>query len=660
VDGEDDPIKAYFDTIECVKPGDSDEVTIELENVGCVDGMLDLMITITESDENIAVEPELNAGDLEDDTMDNMDGELAANLEMRITADLDGDTVFETLVAEGAVSVIEAINYVYGALDAGGLIELKIEWWVDAGVGNMIMTDTLEFDIEFSLDQAMEACLTVVNIDQPDVIQECETVDISVDVRNTGGAPGECDLNVTVTSPEGQVASAVVPTGTINSLETKSVLVFDDLHIPVSDPPLAVPYTVTVSVIDCCTAEEVLCTIEVVAPPELHVVDMIQPADAYWCDELIVEVGVHNAGGKAGACELTVMVLDAILSTPTVPVLVGPPVVVPVPTTAPCDTTWVPVNLGHVDEMSWPELILVVAYACADNPMEPYMCMPPINVGPPPPVGNVGSTWTYDVTYATATPEVTTQTYTMMARGLGDPLPAGTCVAPPSGEGPYYHMSLNTNATCVCAACTASDSPLRGALGINMIILGSDVWGKESNSTEQYSLMPSCGLPPPMLLASTAEIAYTEYTAVVGSIGYPYAVGDSWTSRLTMDADAGAMGCISLLMPMADTIVTSTVVAVGVANPGGGPAAQVDCVHIAESAVAQVDDDGDGLYSEDPIDGVDNDGDTLVDEDPVETAPACVTDIYWSPTVKGMVEQITLCTYDFPETWLLQAYTLAP
>jgi hypothetical protein len=42
-----------------------------------------------------------------------------------------------------------------------------------------------------------------------------------------------------------------------------------------------------------------------------------------------------------------------------------------------------------------------------------------------------------------------------------------------------------------------------------------------------------------------------------------------------------------------------------------------DCLIVNQSEI-QVDNDGDGNYSEDPIDGVDNDGDGLIDEDPPE------------------------------------------
>ena len=663
VDGEDDPIKAYFDSIECVKPGDFDEVTIELENVGCVDGMADIHLRITESDENVALEPELNVGDLED-TESIWDGELAAKMQMRITADLDGDTVFETVVAEGPVGVIAGTNYVYGALAAGGLIELKFEWWVPAEVGNIIMTDTLEFEIEFSLDQAMEACLTVINIVQPDVIQECETVDISVEVKNTGGADGECDLNVTVTDPAGvTIGTAVVGTGMISSLETVEVLIFDDLHIPISAPPIAVPYTVTVSVTDCCTGEEVICEIVVTAPPALHVVDIIQPATAFWCDELIVEVGVHNDGGKPGECMVTVMAIDA-MSPPEDPVLVGPPVTVPVPVVAPCDTVWVAVNLGHVEEY-WPPMIVVAAFACADDMMDPYICLPPIEVAPPPAVAGEGSTWTYDVIYDPGSTETTVQTATLVSRGVTDPIPspATACLVPPSGQGPYYLVSWNDVSTCTCQAtggCVfdgTTDSPFRSMTGgtMSMIMMGMDVYAREANLVDMYSLAPACAemtVPAPMSnLALVAEISSDGYTAVSGSIGYPYSVGDKWTYTGNMDSFVLGM-CASLLAPFPPSINTAEVIAVGVTNPDGG---FTDCVQI--DMVSQVDNDADGLYGEDPIGNGDEDGDGLVDEDPVET---CVTTTWWSPTTLSMVETHNPCSYDLQENKVLTSYSLVP
>jgi predicted ribosomally synthesized peptide with SipW-like signal peptide len=696
VDGEDDPIIAYFDTEDCVKPGDSGEVTITLSNVGCVDGLLDLHITITESDENIAVEPELNAGDVEDDLGNNMDGELAANMDMKITADLDGDGTFETVVAEGKVSEIACTNYVYGALDAEDSIELKIEWWVESTVGNLIMTDTLMFDIEFSLDQAMEACLTVIGIQQPEAVQECELVDIAVDVKNTGGVAGECDLIVTVTDPTGYViGTATVPTGMVEPLETVKVPVFDDLHIPVTDPPIATPYIVTVSVIDCCTGEEVICEIAVTDPPALHVVDIVQPTTAFWCEELIVEVYVHNDGGKPGECIVMAGIADLEGNPLIAPVQVATPVI------AVCETVVIPVNLGHVDE-AWPPMIVVGAGSCAD--IDPYVCLPPINVAPPPMVPGVGSYWEYEVNYPPGSTETTIMTATLAARGLGDPLPAGQCLNPPTGQGPYYQLSWNDVSTCTCQATggclyDGTDSPLRTLSGGTMafILMGSDSYAREANLVGMWGLAPVCAWtasPAMSNVAMTLEVLTDGYNLVSGTyIGYPYSVGDKWTYTSTADTYIASFGlCASALGPLPPSLVTDEVVAVGVTNPSGGYA---DCVQIDSYSVAQKDDDGDGLYGEDPVDGVDNDGDTVTDEDPVETDPTlidddgdslvnedpvdggvdndgdtlideddvnvkCTSTTWWSPTVMGMVEASDPCTYDQAEQRILINYSLVP
>ena len=567
VDGEDDPIKAYFDTITCVKPGDSAEVEIELSNVGCVDGLADIHIFITESDENIAVEPELNVGDTEDDLGNMFDGELAAKLEMKISADLDNNGTYETPVAEGSVGEIACTNYVYGALNAGTSIWLLIEWWVPAEVGNIIMTDTLEFEIEFSLDQAMAACLTVISIDQPDQVQECELVDISVDVKNQGGAPGECDLNVTVTYPDASVlASAVVPTGSVDPLETVEVLIFDDLHIEVTDPSIPTPYTLTVTATSCC-GDPKTCEIVVTDPPALHVVDMIQPEVAYHCEELIVEVGVHNDGGKPGECFVTVMVLDALLSTPTEPVLIMAPMTLPVPVVAPCDTVWVPVNLGHVEEY-WPELILVLASACADDPMEPYMCLPPITVLPPP--LQPSSEWIYDVHYDTvgAVPPAPDYSDDTVLRihllGVVDPipdlLPACVPLTPLAGPGALFETNPAWGGVQPTRYITQAGTTMDMQTGL------IDNYTSVLDGTGKYTYMTATAMLG--LVVMGMEVNYDNYILTSGAgtnIGKPYTAGSSWTY------DAHTVSHIPLMGGcQAETVVTYTVTVAGpMADPTG-------------------------------------------------------------------------------------------
>jgi len=481
-----------------------------------------------------------------------------------------------------------------------------------------------------------------------------------VEVKNTGGMAGECDLNVTVTDPAGTVIdSAVVPTGTISSLETKSVLIFNDLHIPVTDPPIALPYIVTVSVIDCCTGEEVICEIEVTAPPALHVVDIVQPATLFWCEEALIDVYVHNEGGKAGECEVTVYVVDAMTEEPILP-----PIVEPVPVTAPCDTTVVQIPI-HAEDW-WPGMVVIVAMACADDPMDPYICLPPIEVAPPPAVAGVGSEWEYEVTYDPGGTEVTYWTATMAERGLTDPLPDGDCVNSPSGAGPYYHLHIDTNATCDCDAvtCTETSMPYRSTGGIlTMVPLTQEIYASEGKLLDHFTLMPSCGVLPAMAAGlSVSEIATAEYTVLSGTMGYPYAVGDKWSSYATGDAYSSTMGCVNNVLPgtVPDSYIITEVKAIGVTNPSGGYS---DCVEIWQTTVTQIDNDTDGSFSEDrTADTVDQDADTQDGEDPVETDPAtgCTTKIWWSPTTLSMVEKQNPCSYDEAENWLLTSYTPAP
>ena len=623
VDGEDDPISAYFDTIECVKPGDSGEVTIELTNVGCVDGMLDLMITITESDENIAVEPELNVGDLEDDLGDLFDGELAANLEMRITADLDGDTVFETLVAEGALSVIEAINYVYGALDAGASMDLKIEWWVDSTVGNMIMTDTLRFDIEFSLDQKMEACLTLIDIDQPDQAQECETVDISVNVKNSGGEAGECTMDVVVTYPDGTVMAEAlgVPTGMIDSLATESVLVFDDLHIPVTDPALPTPYTLTVTATpgaECCDQTPITCEIEVTDPPCLHVVAIEQPEYAWPCMEIMIGVTIHNQGGKPGECEVWLDLMN--LDTGMPPATVDPALLTPQPTGVVdlCEENQVTIYFGpfHVDE-TWFPGVLVLAGSCCD--IEPFECV--IIAGPPPP--QPSSEWIYDVHYDAAEPgdptysddTVWQQHLVGTVETIPDLLPDCVPLPPPGpGEGPAVHVQIDP--------LYGGVQPLRyvtsGGTTLDMQPGMVDAYANVLDGTTMY--MYTDAMVMGGVLYMNLEVGYDTYVLTSGAgtnIGQPYTAGSSWTYDSHTIANIAAMGGCQ---PEAVATVTVTV-----AGPMPDPTGTYpNCMEIT---------------TDDPL------------------VPGTKVD-YYDSTVQGIVYTLDTETYDGTETQTLTSYNI--
>jgi hypothetical protein len=234
---------------------------------------------------------------------------------------------------------------------------------------------------------------------------------------------------------------------------------------------------------------------------------------------------------------------------------------------------------------------------------------------------------------------------------------------------------------------------------MKMIMMGMDQYAREANLVDMYSLAPACAwmaaappLPEMGNVGMVAEIGSDGYTAISGSVGYPYALGDKWECMQALDSYiAPFMMCASVATYFPPSLATYEVVGVGVTNPAG---TYTDCVQIDSYSISQKDNDGDGLYNEDPVDGVDNDGDTLtdeddferdvtqqdndgdslvnedpvngadddgdtlVDEDPVDVK--CTTSLWWSPTALAMVETHNPCSYDLQENKVLINYSLVP
>ena len=153
VDGENDPNVSTYFNVTHVEPCDQGFSLIRLKNVSRVDGVTDIHLKVTENVDNGINEPEDVVDGVRDGSDGTPEGDLYDSLYMRFMADLNYDGKFETLIIEGRVSDIDSKNIVYGDLRAYSTIGLKIEWWVDCDVGNIIQSDRLAFDIEFSLEQ---------------------------------------------------------------------------------------------------------------------------------------------------------------------------------------------------------------------------------------------------------------------------------------------------------------------------------------------------------------------------------------------------------------------------------------------------------------------------------------------------------------------------
>lgn len=130
-------------------PGSAGYQDIELSNLGSIPGVVDFAITNLANDENDVWEPEAADGDT------GAPGELGQYLSLTITADLDSDGIFETLVAYGSADTLSATPSSFvGGLAADGMIEVRIDWSVDYYASNIIQSDGCILDIVLNMSQS--------------------------------------------------------------------------------------------------------------------------------------------------------------------------------------------------------------------------------------------------------------------------------------------------------------------------------------------------------------------------------------------------------------------------------------------------------------------------------------------------------------------------
>ena len=167
--------------IGCVYPGQYGDIYITVNNTGCVGGDVGFhIVNLVDDDEDIP-EPEDDVFPPNDDDNDGTPyGDLSRNLDMIISADFgEGYAAF----LDGKLYGLNCTRQVFGHLDAEALVSVWIHWWVDGEVGNIIMTDSSTFDIEFSLEQQIETVPTGGN--------GTFTVDCGANVTVTADDSGE-------------------------------------------------------------------------------------------------------------------------------------------------------------------------------------------------------------------------------------------------------------------------------------------------------------------------------------------------------------------------------------------------------------------------------------------------------------------------------------
>ena len=160
VDGNDDPYVVHVE-LSNLKPGDGSQwggwgsqgaLYWTVKNVGSIPGELTITINNVVNYENGQTEPEA----LVDPTAGTLEGELGNYFRPQVF--FNGPWVYETGSITWIGTTGAEIVPGYGAspvtLGPGEEKTLQINWLIYDTAGNEIQSDSVEFDIEFTLDQA--------------------------------------------------------------------------------------------------------------------------------------------------------------------------------------------------------------------------------------------------------------------------------------------------------------------------------------------------------------------------------------------------------------------------------------------------------------------------------------------------------------------------
>lgn len=141
-------------TVINVKPGDSGTGTWTLNNVGSLNGYLDLESIAFTDDDNNCNEPEAAVPDVSCGPTGG--GELSANLNVDLFVDANNNSVNDsgdTPIYNGLLSGIAASYDLNLALNSAATNYITLNWSVDPLVGNIIQSDGVTFGMTFELGQ---------------------------------------------------------------------------------------------------------------------------------------------------------------------------------------------------------------------------------------------------------------------------------------------------------------------------------------------------------------------------------------------------------------------------------------------------------------------------------------------------------------------------
>lgn len=133
---------------------------IDIKNVGEIDGTASIRLVLTSNKENTLLAPESKVGDTADPNNSDWDGELAYALKVKISYDPENDGSFVDTGLDYTLAEYNAnpAQLTLGAIghgtdsDSNGIASVKVEWYIPAGVGNNIMSDSVGVNAIFGLE----------------------------------------------------------------------------------------------------------------------------------------------------------------------------------------------------------------------------------------------------------------------------------------------------------------------------------------------------------------------------------------------------------------------------------------------------------------------------------------------------------------------------
>lgn len=149
VEGE-NPLTTAFN-IDGIAPGDMGAYEVTVENAGDVDGDLEVSFANLMDNDNACIGPEADV----DSTCGDNEGELSANTMVMVYAlgDDPADTSVSPVYSGTMAGLVAASPIALGSLVGGDTNTFVLAASVDSNVGNIIQSDSAEFDITLELEQ---------------------------------------------------------------------------------------------------------------------------------------------------------------------------------------------------------------------------------------------------------------------------------------------------------------------------------------------------------------------------------------------------------------------------------------------------------------------------------------------------------------------------